>query len=57
MLMKCQALIDFAANDSSGASNSRFNFLECMVIMLDAVIWGLTFFGLWIYLSLSLALK
>ena len=49
MVQKCQALINFAADDPGGSSNSRFTFSSYSVILTGAVIWGLTFFGVWLY--------
>ncbi|PIB44369.1 hypothetical protein AOA59_13540 [Pseudomonas sp. 2822-15] len=47
ILQQAQGLINFAAEDPEGKSNARFNLWNYLVIVLGAVMWGLTLMGLW----------
>ena len=49
MVQKCQALVNFAADDPGGSTNSRFTFSSYLLIAIGTVIWGLTFYGVWLY--------
>lgn len=46
---KCSAMVNFAADDPGGSTNSRFTFSSYLIIVIGAVIWGLTFYGVWLY--------
>ncbi|MBV6822182.1 hypothetical protein [Pseudomonas sp. PD9R] len=48
VLSKTQPMINFAANDPEGLSNSRFTALNYLFMVPGALFWGLSLFGAWV---------
>ncbi|MHC8342160.1 hypothetical protein [Pseudomonas sp. RT6P73] len=48
VVCKSQPMINFAANDPEGLSNSRFTALNFLLMVPGVVLWAMTLFGMWI---------
>lgn len=48
VVSKSQPLINFAANDPQGLTNSRFTALNYLFMLPGALLWAMSLFGVWI---------
>lgn len=48
VVSKGQPMINFAANDPEGLSNSRFSALNYLFMVPGALLWALALFGVWV---------